>query len=93
MEAELSIQELLGACDQEHIIKAYQEATPEAQKALLIQLNVLNRNYPGGLKQYHSRAKQLIKESAESANPYADYHVGVPEGVKIHFNEHNLSQV
>ena len=64
MEAELSIQELLGQSDQDHIIKAYGEATPEAQKVLLKQLNALNKNYPGGLKHYHERAKKLIKESA-----------------------------
>lgn len=93
MEAELSIQELLGQSDQGHILKAYQEAAPEAQKALLKQLNLLNKNYPGGLKHYHERAKKLIKESAQSANPYADYHVGIPEGVTIHFNEHNLEKV
>ena len=75
------------------MIEAYEAATPEGKEALLKQLNNLNHNYPGGLHHYYERAKKLVKESAESANPYADYHVNVPDGVTIHFNKTNLDQI
>lgn len=35
----------------------------------------------------------MVKESSDSVNPYADYHVNVPSGVKIHFNQNNFEQV
>ena len=59
----------------------------------MAQLNSLNQNYPGGLAQYYERSKMLIKESAESANPYADYQASVPEGVTLRYNEANLEQI
>ena len=57
------------------------------------QLRLLDSTYPGGLQQYYQRALRLVKESSDSVNPYADYHVNVPSGVKIHFNQNNFEQV
>ena len=34
-----------------------------------------------------------MKDSANSVNPYADYSVSVPEGVKLHFKKENLEQI
>lgn len=58
-----------------------------------MQLNNLNKNYPGGLKNYYLKSKQLLKESADSANPYHDYDVGIPTGVNLHYTKENLDMI
>lgn len=63
------------------------------KQQLHTQLFHLNNSYPGGLKNYYERAKQLVKDSANSVNPYADYSVSVPEGVKLNFKKENLDKI
>jgi len=46
----------------------------------------LNESYPGGLPAYLSKAKLLLKESAEGLNPFADYEAVVPEGESLSFD-------
>jgi hypothetical protein len=54
------------------------------------QLVHLDKTYPGGIKNYYERSKQLVSDSANSVNPYADYEVGIPEGVTLNYTAGNL---
>lgn len=51
------------------------------------QLADLDESYPGGLTAYLSKAKQLLKESADGTNPFSDYEALVPEGESLSFDE------
>ena len=48
--------DLLKEIKQPHIIEAYQQASPEAQKALDQQISKIEKTYPGGLRVYHKNA-------------------------------------
>jgi hypothetical protein len=50
-------------------------------------LTHLDKNYPGGIKNYYERSKQLVIDSANSVNPYADYHVSIPEGIVLNYKK------
>jgi hypothetical protein len=41
-------------------------------------VNKINKNYPGGLKEYTNRAKKLLKDSCEGANPFEGFTPVVP---------------
>jgi len=47
----------------------------------------LNETYPGGLQSYYERALVLLKNSAESVNPYEDYQVGKPNGINFNLDK------
>jgi UDP-sugar pyrophosphorylase len=53
----------------------------------------LNKNYPDGIKNYYQRSKQLVIDSSNSVNPYADYHVSIPEGVVLNYTPDNLDKI
>lgn len=57
------------------------------------QLLHLDKNYPGGIKNYYERSKQLVVDSANSVNPYADYDVSIPEGVVLHYTPENMKNI
>jgi UDP-sugar pyrophosphorylase len=40
----------------------------------------LDGSYPGGLAAYISKAKVLLRESADGVNPFEDFEAFVPEG-------------
>lgn len=46
----------------------------------------LDASYPGGLAAYLSKAKVLLKESAQGINPFADYTAVVPEGESLSYD-------
>jgi UDP-sugar pyrophosphorylase len=46
----------------------------------------LDRSYPGGLAAYLSKARALLKESADGVNPFTDYDAVVPEGELLSFD-------
>jgi len=50
------------------------------------QLADLDSSYPGGLASYLSKARTLLKESAEGINPFEDYEAVVPEGESLSFD-------
>lgn len=52
-----------------------------------------DKNYPGGIKNYYERAKQLVTDSANSLNPYDDYDATIPEGIALHYNADNLDNI
>lgn len=51
-----------------------------------IQLADLDSSYPGGLAAYLSKARVLLKESAEGINPFEEYEAVVPEGESLSFD-------
>lgn len=50
------------------------------------QLADLDDSYPGGLPAYLSKAKVLLKESADGVNPFSDFDASVPEGESLSFD-------
>ena len=46
----------------------------------------MDTTYPGGLATYLSKAKVLLKESAEGVNPFSEYEALVPEGESLSFD-------
>ena len=46
----------------------------------------LDASYPGGLSAYLSKAKILLKESADGVNPFTDFEAQVPEGESLSFD-------
>jgi UDP-sugar pyrophosphorylase len=53
---------------------------------LILQLADLDTSYPGGLVAYLSKAKQLLKESADGTNPFDEYTAVVPTGEVLSYN-------
>jgi len=47
----------------------------------------LDSSYPGGLTSYLSKAKILLKESAEGTNPFSDFVASVPVGESLTYGE------
>jgi UDP-sugar pyrophosphorylase len=50
------------------------------------QLADLDSSYPGGLAAYLSKARTLLKESADGVNPFEEYEAVVPEGESLSFD-------
>jgi UDP-sugar pyrophosphorylase len=55
------------------------------------QLADLDSTYPGGLAAYLSRAKALLRDSAEGLNPFSDYEALIPEGESLTFDHQDTS--
>mmetsp|Transcript_34830 Transcript_34830/g.42013 ORF Transcript_34830/g.42013 Transcript_34830/m.42013 type:complete len:706 (-) Transcript_34830:156-2273(-) len=51
------------------------------------QIADLNESYPGGLKAYLSKARTLLKESADGVNPFTEYEALIPEGENLRYEE------
>lgn len=51
-----------------------------------MQLADLDSSYPGGIAAYASKARTLLKESAEGGNPFEDYEAMVPEGETLSYD-------
>jgi UDP-sugar pyrophosphorylase len=45
----------------------------------------LDASYPGGLPSYLTKAKRLLKESADGANPFDEYEALVPKGESLSY--------
>ena len=50
---------------------------------LMFKVNKINSNYPGGIETYFSRAKKLLHDSSSNVNPYEDFKISVPKGIKF----------
>lgn len=85
--------DLLETCNQKHILEAYKSASEDNKKALAEQITHSDKNYPGGIKNYYERSKQLVIDSANSVNPYADFDVSIPEGIVLHYTPENLTNI
>ena len=46
----------------------------------------LDSSYPGGLTIYLSKARMLLKESADGLNPFEEYEAVVPEGESLSYD-------
>jgi UDP-sugar pyrophosphorylase len=79
--------DLLDAINQQPLIEAYRQASPQEQEAFDHQISRIEKTYPGGLRVYHRNAVKLLKESAEGVNPYANYIVGKPQGLVLSYND------
>jgi UDP-sugar pyrophosphorylase len=45
----------------------------------------LNESYPGGLAAYLTKAKKLLKESADGVNPFSEFEALIPEGESLSY--------
>jgi len=61
----------------------------EGKKDLAEQLADLDSSYPGGIAAYTSKARILLRESAEGTNPFQDYEAVVPEGETLSYDGNN----
>lgn len=51
-----------------------------------MQLADLDASYPGGLKAYLSKARNLLKESADGTNPFSDFEASIPSGESLSYD-------
>ena len=84
--------ENLIECDrdgaQHHVYGDWPEpgTNDEDKKRLAEQLADLEESYPGGLASYLSKAKTLLKESADGVNPFDEYEAIIPEGETLSYD-------
>mmetsp|Transcript_22501 Transcript_22501/g.31562 ORF Transcript_22501/g.31562 Transcript_22501/m.31562 type:complete len:709 (-) Transcript_22501:250-2376(-) len=73
---------------QAHVYSDWPEAgvEDEGKVKLAEQLADLDDSYPGGLAAYLSKAKTLLKESADGVNPFSDFEASVPEGESLSYD-------
>ena len=84
--------QILTECGQTALIDQFNARPAEDQQRMAAQLGELNKTYPGGLKEYVSRAKQLLIDSKNGVNPFLDFTPSVPTGETVdpttdHFHE------
>jgi len=58
----------------------------EGKKQLAEQLADLDSSYPGAIATYTSKARILLKESADGTNPFEEYEAVVPEGETLSYD-------
>mmetsp|Transcript_16396 Transcript_16396/g.34142 ORF Transcript_16396/g.34142 Transcript_16396/m.34142 type:complete len:727 (+) Transcript_16396:144-2324(+) len=78
-----------GHNGQRHVYGDWPEAgvDDEGKIALAEQIADLDGSYPGGLPAYLSKAKVLLKESADGTNPFAEFEASVPEGESLSYED------
>jgi len=54
--------------------------------ALTRQLADLDASYPGGLDAYITKARKLLKESADGTNPFSDFEASIPSGESLSYD-------
>ncbi|MBN1606820.1 MAG: UTP--glucose-1-phosphate uridylyltransferase [Polyangiaceae bacterium] len=78
---------LLVALDQSHLLAHWPppgEAT-EKKRRMLAQARELDASYPGGLRRYLDRARELLAAARRGENPYAGNEPHVPHGRQLTF--------
>ncbi|KAL4490445.1 hypothetical protein ABPG72_002655 [Tetrahymena utriculariae] len=78
----------LNRIGQGHLTENIYDFTEEEQNEFLLQVNKLNKSYPGGLEQYTKSAKILLKNSTQNVNPYERFIPSVPVGEKVNFSSY-----
>lgn len=76
---------------QPHLFKdwdKYPEDDPRKQD-FLNQLERLDSSYPGGLRAYIDRARELLRQSQRGDNPYEGWTPSVPTGEEIEYKDFN----
>eukprot|EP00980_Cylindrotheca_fusiformis_P005582 scaffold1184_cov132-Cylindrotheca_fusiformis.AAC.3 len=73
---------------QSHVYGDWPEAGVQDDDKIRLseQLADLDSSYPGGLKAYLSKARTLLKESADGVNPFEEYEALVPEGELLSYD-------
>lgn len=73
---------------QRHVYGDWPEAgvEDEEKKLLTEQLADLDSSYPGGLAAYTSKAKVLLKESADGTNPFEEFEAVLSEGETLSYD-------
>lgn len=73
---------------QEHVYANWPEAgsDDDGKIQLAEQLADLDESYPGGLAAYITKARSLLKESAEGSNPFAEYSASIPSGEYLSYD-------
>lgn len=73
---------------QKHVYGDWPEAgtEDEGKKLLAEQLADLDSSYPGGLAAYTSKARKLLKESADGTNPFEEFEAVVSEGETLSYD-------
>lgn len=74
-----------GIDAQQHVYADWPEPgiDDDGKIQLAEQLADLDTSYPGGLPAYLSKARKLLKESAEGTNPFADFEASIPSGESL----------
>eukprot|EP00566_Odontella_aurita_P007124 CAMPEP_0113539968 /NCGR_PEP_ID=MMETSP0015_2-20120614/8219_1 /TAXON_ID=2838 /ORGANISM="Odontella" /LENGTH=741 /DNA_ID=CAMNT_0000439719 /DNA_START=323 /DNA_END=2548 /DNA_ORIENTATION=- /assembly_acc=CAM_ASM_000160 len=77
-----------GRGAQRHVYGDWPEPGTEDEGKVRLgeQLADLDASYPGGLAAYISKARVLLKESADGTNPFADFVASVPEGEHLQYD-------
>lgn len=71
---------------QTHLFDHWRAGTDEDKKREFFkQVKTLDSNYPGGIATYVKNSRRLLRESAESVNPFQGMTPEVPDGLKLDF--------
>lgn len=80
-----SIVDFLNDLNQKHIADAFNTKTSNEKLRFIEQVKMLQSSYPGGIKEYISRASKLLIDSKNNVNPYMNYKAEVPTGEIMDF--------
>uniref|UniRef100_A0A7S3PEE9 UTP-monosaccharide-1-phosphate uridylyltransferase n=1 Tax=Aplanochytrium stocchinoi TaxID=215587 RepID=A0A7S3PEE9_9STRA len=91
----LLVEKLVVESDQGHLFAGWTsngESDKNKKAAMLEQLQKLDQQYPGGISQYVTKAKDLLAKSKRGENPFEGYTPQVPLGVKLPFGSSEYFQ-
>jgi len=76
-----------GGNSQQHVYADWPESGVDDEDKIQLaeQIADLDESYPGGLPAYLSKARALLKESADGSNPFEEFEAFVPEGESLSF--------
>jgi len=77
-----------GIGAQTHVYADWPEkgTNDEGKVKVTEQIADLDASYPGGLKTYLSKARALLKESADGSNPFSDFEASIPSGESLSYD-------
>lgn len=97
IENENKVLDLLKKIEQNHILDLLNDKAKYSNQDKSVfykQLMLLNSSYPGGLENYVSNARKLLKDSTEDRNPYEDFEVEVPpETSSFHLDFNKIEEI
>jgi len=84
---ELSMMEMLCKNGQAHLFKNWPRPGKDdaGKHQLLLQLEKINKTYPGGLLSYIENARTLLKDTLVGINPFDGWIPRVPKGERLKF--------
>jgi UDP-sugar pyrophosphorylase len=83
-EPQRELYDLLIGLGQEHLFTRWAaDDAQELRNAFFTQIQKLNENYPGGLRQYVENARCALAASRDAVNPLAGYTPSAAAGVKL----------